>query len=46
VLYIITLAIVALAVVLAVGSGNPLLALAAICGACGIATLSDSPAGA
>ena len=42
-LYVITLAIVALAVVLAVASGNLLLALAAICGACGIATLSNSP---
>lgn len=41
----ITLVIVALAVVLAMYSGSPFLALAAICGACGIATLSNTPAG-
>ncbi len=43
-LRVITLAVVALAVVLAVGSGSLLLALAAICGACGIATLTNTPA--
>jgi hypothetical protein len=42
-LRVVTLAVVALAVVLALSSGNPLLALAAICGACGIATLTNTP---
>jgi hypothetical protein len=39
-----TLCVVAVAVVLALFSGMPLLALAAICGACGIATLANAPA--
>ena len=38
------LAIVALAVVIALHSGSVLLILAAVCGACGIATLANAQA--
>ena len=40
-----TLAVVAAAVVLGWYSGDMLLALAAICGACGVVTLMSTPTG-